>query len=87
MFGGLPFLAASKLPEQEMKDYIWSTYQTIVGRDILAREARRGRRSVTSRGVLDRVTSYLSDNISNPTSINKIVGTLAKVGQKPRMVS
>ena len=44
MFGGLPFLAASKLPEQEMKDYIWSTYQTIVGRDILAREARRGRR-------------------------------------------
>ena len=41
-FGGLPFLVASKLPEQEMKDYIWSTYQTIVGRDILAREARRG---------------------------------------------
>lgn len=81
-FGGLPFLAASKLPEQEMRDYIWSTYQTIVGRDILAREARRGRRSVTSRSVLDRVTSYLADNISNPTSINKIVGTLAENGAK-----
>lgn len=81
-FGGLPFLAASKLPEQEMKDYIWSTYQTIVGRDILASEARRGRRSVTSRGVLDRVTSYLADNISNPTSINKIVGALAENGAK-----
>ena len=37
---------------------------------------------MTSRSVLDRVTSYLADNISNPTSINKIVGTLAENGVK-----
>mgnify|MGYP004596329415 FL=1 len=81
-FGGLPYLAISGLPEREMKDYIWSTYQTIVGRDILAREARRGRRAVTSRDLLDRVCAYLADNISNPTSINKIVGSLNESGAK-----
>lgn len=81
-FGGLPYLAISGLPEREMKEYIWSTYQTIVGRDILAREARRGRRAVTSRDLLDRVCAYLADNISNPTSINKIVGSLNENGTK-----
>lgn len=81
-FGGLPYLVVSELPEQEMKDYIWSTYQTVAGRDILAREARRGRRAVTSRDLLDRICFYLADNISNPTSINKIVGTLNENGTK-----
>lgn len=82
LYGGLPYLAASGLPDREARDYVWSTYQTIVGRDILARDARRGRRAVTNGDLLDRICSYLADNISNQTSINKIVGTLNETGIK-----
>ena len=81
-FGGLPYLAVSELPEQVMKDYILSTYRTIISRDILARDARRGRYTVTDADLLNRVSAYLSDNISNLTSTNKIVGTLNDEGTK-----
>ena len=40
------------------------------------------RSAVTSRDLLDRVCAYLADNISNPTSINKIVGSLNETGTK-----
>lgn len=35
-----------------------------------------GRGAITKRDVLERLCAYLADNISNQTSVNKIVGTL-----------
>lgn len=75
-FGGFPYIAKSNLPEDACKEYVHSLYQTVIERDILSRDARRGRRAITQRGLLERICRYLADNISNSTSINKIVGTL-----------
>lgn len=83
MYGGMPFLATTAPEQSKCRNYMRSLYQTIVGRDIMMREARRGRRAVTKRDLLERICTYLSDNISNQTSVNKIVGTLNE-GSSPR---
>ena len=75
-YGGLPFLATNAPDRQNHRDYMRSLYQTIVGRDILSREARKGRRSITKKDLLERICAYLADNISNQTSFNKIASTL-----------
>lgn len=75
-YGGMPFLADTAPEQQKCRNYMRSLYQTIVGRDIMMREARRGRRVITKQDLLERICAYLSDNISNQTSVNKIVGSL-----------
>lgn len=75
-YGGMPFLAHDEPRREPCRDYIRSLYQTIVARDILLRATRRGRGAITKRDVLERLCAYLADNISNQTSVNKIVGTL-----------
>lgn len=75
-YGGMPFLAHDEPRRELCRDYIRSLYQTIVARDILLRATRRGRGAITKRDVLERLCAYLADNISNQTSVNKIVGTL-----------
>lgn len=82
-FGGFPYIAKSNLAEDACKEYVHSLYRTVIERDILSRDARRGRRAITQKGLLERICRYLSDNISNSTSINKIAGTLqGEVGGK-----
>ena len=76
MYGGMPFLATDAPEQQKCRNYMRGLYQTLVGRDIMMRESRRGRRVITKRDLLERICAYLSDNISNQTSVNKIVGSL-----------
>lgn len=79
-YGGFPYLATKKPEKAVCSAYIRDLYQTIVVRDILAREKRRGHKTITDRKLLERICLYLSDNIGNRTSINKIVGTLKENG-------
>ena len=51
-------------------------YSTIVVRDILEREKRRGRRQITDAVLLRKVVLFLADNIGNKTSLNSISNTL-----------
>lgn len=80
-FGGFPFLALDAPDEARHRDYLRSIYQTVIVRDIMMRAKRRGQRAVNSQDVLERICGFLSDNIGNETSVNKIAGTLQADGQ------
>ncbi len=81
LLGGFPYLALQKPDETKHREYLRSVYQTIIVRDIMARAQRKGLRAVSSREVLERICSFLADNIGNETSANKIAGTLKAEGQ------
>lgn len=80
-FGGFPFLALQEPDEAKHRDYLRGIYQTVIVRDIMTRAQRKGRRGVSSQDVLERICRFLSDNIGNETSANKISGTLQADGQ------
>ncbi|MDE7231667.1 MAG: DUF4143 domain-containing protein [Lachnospiraceae bacterium] len=51
-------------------------YSTVVMRDILEREKRRGQRQITDAELLRKIVMFLADNIGNNTSITSIGNTL-----------
>lgn len=51
-------------------------YSTVVVRDILERERRRGQRQITDPDLLRKIIMFLTDNIGNSTSITSISNTL-----------
>ncbi|MDE7212887.1 MAG: ATP-binding protein [Lachnospiraceae bacterium] len=51
-------------------------YSTVVVRDILEREKRRGQRQITDSELLRKIIMFLADNIGNSTSITSIGNTL-----------
>ena len=51
-------------------------YSTVVVRDILEREKRRGQRQVTDTELLRKIILFLADNIGNNTSLNLVSNTL-----------
>ncbi len=81
LLGGFPYLALQEPDETKHREYLRSVYQTIIVRDIMARAQRKGLRAVSSQEVLERICSFLADNIGNETSANKIAGTLKAEGQ------
>lgn len=80
-FGGFPYLAQQAPDEAKHREYMSGIYQTIIVRDIMTRAQRNGLRAVSSRDVLERICSFLADNIGNETSTNKIAGSLKADGQ------
>lgn len=81
-YGGLPYLALGAPDEAAHRAYCKSLYETVVVRDILERESRRGRRNLTNPYLLERVCRFLADNVGNVNSINGIAGTLQADGAK-----
>lgn len=81
-YGGLPYLAASPPDQRSHAAYLRSLYETVVVRDILERDRRRGRRNLTSPELLERVCAFLADNIGNESSVNGIASTLRSEGLK-----
>lgn len=75
-FGGLPYLALGAPNIDEHMAYCKSLYDTVVVRDILERDKRRDRRSLTNPDLLERICNFLADNIGNENSINSITGVL-----------
>lgn len=56
-------------------------YSTIVIRDILERERRRGCRQLTDPVLLRKIIMFLADNIGNSTSVTSIGNThIADIG-------
>jgi predicted AAA+ superfamily ATPase len=51
-------------------------YSTVVVRDILERNRRRGQRQITDPNLLRKIIMFLADNIGNSTSITSISNTL-----------
>lgn len=75
-FGGMPVLKNLELEEYTVNAALDGVYSAAVINDILAREERKGRRSVTDAVLLRRIILFLADNIGNNTSANSISNTL-----------
>lgn len=75
-FGGMPGIADIGLDTDKALTLLDGVYSTVVIRDILEREKRRGQRQITDPDLLRKIIMFLADNIGNNTSITSIGNTL-----------
>lgn len=75
-FGGMPGIADVGLDVERALTLLDGIYSTVVMRDILEREKRRGQRRITDAELLRKIIMFLADNIGNNTSITSIRNTL-----------
>ena len=75
-YGGMPGIADVGLEQDKVLTLLDGIYSTIVVRDILEREKRRGQRQITDPILLRKIILFLADNIGNNTSLNSISNTL-----------
>lgn len=75
-FGGMPGLVDVGLNTDKALTLLDGIYSTVVVRDILEREKRRGQRQITDSELLRKIIMFLADNIGNTTSITSISNTL-----------
>lgn len=75
-YGGMPGIADIGLEQDKVNVLLDGIYSTVVVRDILERERRRGQRQITDAELLRKVIRFLADNVGNSTSLNSISNTL-----------
>lgn len=75
-FGGMPGLADVGLDTDKALTLLDGVYSTVVLRNILERERRRGQRQITDPDLLRKIIMFLADNIGNTTSVTSISNTL-----------
>lgn len=75
-FGGMPVIADIGLDTDKVLALLDGIYSTVVMRDILEREKRRGQRRITDAELLRKIIMFLADNIGSNTSITSIGNTL-----------
>lgn len=75
-FGGMPGIADVGLDIDKALTLLDGIYSTVVVRDILERERRRGQRQLTDPDLLRKIIMFLADNIGNSTSITSMGNTL-----------
>lgn len=76
LFGGMPGIADIGLEMDKALTLLDGIYSTVVVRDILEREKRKGYRQITDPDLLRKVIMFLADNIGNITSITSITNKL-----------
>lgn len=79
-FGGMPGIADVGLHQDRALTLLDGIYSTVVVRDILEREKRRGQRQITDPVLLRKIILFLADNIGNTVSANSIGNTLVSEG-------
>ena len=77
-FGGMPVIHDLNL-DQAMT-ILDGIYSTVVMRDILEREKRKGERSISDPVLLRNIILFLADNIGNSTSARSVEHTLISEG-------
>lgn len=75
-FGGMPGIADVGLDTDKAFTLLDGVYSSVVVRDILEREKRRGQRQITDPQLLRKIIMFLADNIGNTTSLRFISNTL-----------
>ena len=79
-FGGMPGIADVGLEQEKALSLLDGIYSTVVIRDILEREKRRGQKQITDPALLRKIILFLADNIGSSVSIASIGNTLVSEG-------
>lgn len=79
-FGGMPGIADVGLDQEKALVLLDGIYSTVVVRDILEREKRRGQRQITDPILLRKIILFLADNIGSSISVSSIGNTLVNEG-------
>lgn len=79
-FGGMPGIADVGLDQEKALILLEGIYSTVIVRDILERENRRGRKKITDPVLLRKIVLFLADNIGSNISVSSIGNTLVKEG-------
>lgn len=79
-FGGMPGIADVGMEQDKALTLLEGIYSTVIVRDILEREKRRGQRQLTDAVLLNKIVLFLADNIGSSVSISSIGNTLVSEG-------
>lgn len=79
-FGGMPGIADVGLNQEKALTLLDGIYSTVVVRDILEREKRRGQKRITDPVLLRKIILFLADNIGSNVSVSSIGNTLVNEG-------
>ena len=79
-FGGMPGIADVGLDQERAMVLLDGIYSTVVIRDILEREKRRGQKSITDPVLLRKIILFLADNIGSNISVTSIGNVLVNEG-------
>lgn len=79
-FGGMPGIADVGLDQEKALMLLEGIYSTVIVRDILERENRRGQKRITDSVLLRKIVLYLADNIGSNISISSIGNGLVNEG-------
>lgn len=79
-FGGMPGIADVGLDQERAMVLLDGIYSTVVVRDILERENRRGQKRITDPVLLRKIILFLADNIGSSVSVSSIGNTLVNEG-------
>ena len=79
-FGGMPGIADVGLNQERALILLEGIYSTVIMRDILERESRKGERRVSDPELLNKVALFLADNIGSTISVSSIGNVLVNEG-------
>lgn len=79
-FGGMPGIADVGLEQDRAFALLDGIYSTVIIRDILEREKRRGQRQISDAVLLRKIILFLCDNIGSSVSANSIGNILVNEG-------
>lgn len=79
-FGGMPGIADVGLDQEKAFVLLEGIYSTVIVRDILEREKRRGQRQITDSSLLKKIILFLADNIGSNISVSSIGNILVNEG-------
>ncbi len=79
-FGGMPGIADIGLDLEKALVLLDGIYSTVIVRDILEREKRRGQRRITDPILLRKIILFLADNIGSSISVSSIGNILVNEG-------
>ncbi len=79
-YGGMPGITDVGLSQDKVLPLLEGIYSTVIVRDILEREKRRGQRQITDTVLLKKIIMFLADNIGNTVSVSSIGKTLVNEG-------
>ncbi len=79
-FGGMPGIADVGLDQEKAFVLLEGIYSTVIMRDILERENRRGQKRITDPVLLKKIVMFLADNIGSNISVSTIGNILVNEG-------